>query len=407
MITSTKTTLRDLFAKAQKNEQSKVATSHQDERFLVLKPGRRYRVRLLFSPTEKRSGPFIETKIHRNYNPNLRKFTKVLCPSSDYLEGYEGYKMCPICQAAGKFYEKAQLGDANAQKMYNSIKRITENYAVVYVVQDSLEGEGNVAGKIKILKYGFDIQKVFDRFVMGKPVKGEPEIDPEEVIGYDAFDLENGRDLIISVGSKKVGAQVYPEYNASFSGKYSSVPLTEEEVADAVKKLRFDEDFFVDYNMNAINAFYKEIVLKESGADLDINEDKSDDEGEDEDDSEVFKKPVKKVTPAKKFDLEDDDVEVEPAKPAKPAKKVPVIEDEDDDEDDLKYEDDEEEKPVKKTAPVKKSSASKFDLDDDDEEEEQVKPVKKAKKVVEKEPEPSKDKDDEDDEDWEFKDDDE
>ena len=402
MITSTKTTLRDLFAKAQKNEQSKVTTSHQDERFLVLKPGRRYRVRLLFSPTEKRSGPFIETKIHRNYNPNLRKYTKVLCPSSDYLEGYEGYKMCPVCQAAGKFYEKAQLGDANAQKMYNSIKRITENYAVVYVVQDSLEGEGNVAGKIKILKYGFDIQKVFDRFVMGKPVKGEPEIDPEEVIGYDAFDLENGRDLIISVGSKKVGAQVYPEYNASFSGKYSSVPLTEEEVADAVKKLRFDEDFFVDYDMNAINAFYKEIVLKESGADLDINEDKSDDEGEDEDDSEVFKKPVKKVAPAKKFDLEDDEEE-EPTKSAKSVKKAPVIEDEDD-EDDLKYEDDEEEKPVKKVAPTKKSSASKFDLDDDEDEEEPVKPVKKAKKVVEKEPEPSED---EDDEDWEFNEDDE
>ena len=402
MITSTKTTLRDLFAKAQKNEQSKVTTSHQDERFLVLKPGRRYRVRLLFSPTEKRSGPFIETKIHRNYNPNLRKYTKVLCPSSDYLEGYEGYKMCPVCQAAGKFYEKAQLGDANAQKMYNSIKRITENYAVVYVVQDSLEGEGNVAGKIKILKYGFDIQKVFDRFVMGKPVKGEPEIDPEEVIGYDAFDLENGRDLIISVGSKKVGAQVYPEYNASFSGKYSSVPLTEEEVADAVKKLRFDEDFFVDYDMNAINAFYKEIVLKESGADLDINEDKSDDEGEDEDDSEVFKKPVKKVAPAKKFDLEDDEEE-ESTKSAKSVKKAPVIEDEDD-EDDLKYEDDEEEKPVKKVASAKKSSASKFDLDDDEDEEEPVKPVKKAKKVVEKEPEPSED---EDDEDWEFNEDDE
>lgn len=402
MITSTKTTLRDLFAKAQKNEQSKVTTSHQDERFLVLKPGRRYRVRLLFSPTEKRSGPFIETKIHRNYNPNLRKYTKVLCPSSDYLEGYEGYKMCPVCQAAGKFYEKAQLGDANAQKMYNSIKRITENYAVVYVVQDSLEGEGNVAGKIKILKYGFDIQKVFDRFVMGKPVKGEPEIDPEEVIGYDAFDLENGRDLIISVGSKKVGAQVYPEYNASFSGKYSSVPLTEEEVADAVKKLRFDEDFFVDYDMNAINAFYKEIVLKESGADLDINEDKSDDEGEAEDDSEVFKKSVKKVAPAKKFDLEDDEEE-EPTKPAKSVKKAPVIEDEDD-EDDLKYEDDEEEKPVKKVASTKKSSASKFDLDDDEDEEESVKPVKKAKKVVEKEPEPSED---EDDEDWEFNEDDE
>lgn len=404
MITSTKTTLRDLFAKAQKNEQSKVAASYQDERFLVLKPGRRYRVRLLFSPTEKRSGPFIETKIHRNYNPNLRKYTKVLCPSSDYLEGYEGYKMCPVCQAAGKFYEKAQLGDANAQKMYNSIKRITENYAVVYVVQDSLEGEGNVAGKIKILKYGFDIQKVFDRFVMGKPVKGEPEIDPEEVIGYDAFDLENGRDLIISVGSKKVGAQVYPEYNASFSGKYSSVPLTEEEVVDAVKKLRFDEDFFVDYDMNAINAFYKEIVLKESGADLDINEDKSDDEGEDEDDSEVFKKPVKKVTPAKKFDLEDDEEE-EPTKSAKSVKKAPVIEDEDD-EDDLKYEDDEEEKPVKKVASAKKSSASKFDLDDDEDEDEEepVKPVKKAKKVVKKEPEPSED---EDDEDWEFNEDDE
>ena len=265
-----------------------------------------------------------------------------------------------------------------------------------------MEGEGNVAGKIKILKYGFDIQKVFDRFVMGKPVKGEPEIDPEEVIGYDAFDLENGRDLIISVGSKKVGAQVYPEYNASFSGKYSSVPLTEEEVADAVKKLRFDEDFFVDYDMNAINAFYKEIVLKESGADLDINEDKSDDEGEDEDDSEVFKKPVKKVAPAKKFDLEDDEEE-EPTKPAKSVKKAPVIEDEDD-EDDLKYEDDEEEKPVKKVASTKKSSASKFDLDDDEDEEEPVKPVKKAKKVVEKEPEPSED---EDDEDWEFNEDDE
>lgn len=388
--TTTKDQLRALFIKAQKNEQEKSVKSFADDRFLKFKIGNTYTLRLLFCPGPQRTTPFIEQRVHRNWNANLRKYTRVVCASSPYIGGYEGYKSCPICQAAAGFYPKKEAGDANAKIMYDTAKAVTENFAVVYVVDDGVKDEEQSArGKIKIIKYGFDIQKVLDMYVMGKEVKGSAKIPDSEIVGFEAFDLEAGRNLLISVSAKKAGEITFPNYTASFSTKLTAIPLTEEDVEAAFKELRFDEDFYVSSDPKAINAFYKNFILK-NGTELDIQED-SDEDSELSDDTadadEVFETKSNVRAVGKKtsniedeedeedeeddlsFDVEDDDEDEEPVitpakKQTKKITKKPVIEDDEDDEDFADFEAEEPAPAKKKT--VKSDKKASTDIDEED-----------------------------------------
>ena len=324
-------TLRDLFNKAQKAEQTK-SSKFVDERLLKCQIGSSYKLRLLYCPSEERTSPFIEQRIHRNWNPNLKKYTRVVCPSSPYLDGYEGYKACPVCQAAASLYQKKQAGDANAKILYDTAKSITENYAVVYVVSDTTEGEANATGQIKIIKYGFDIQKILDMYVMGKEVKGSPKLDDDELVGFDAFELQNGRNLVITVSEKKVGDVRFPSYTASFSSRTSDIPLTQEDVEEAFAKLRFDEDFYVKADQKEISDFYKNFIQRGS---LDVEEEFDEENAElvndDDEADEVFNTKDKLAKKSKPVIEEDDDDEVPVKKSKAPAKKQVVEEDEDDD----------------------------------------------------------------------------
>ena len=372
-------TLRDLFNKAQKAEQTK-SSKFVDERLLKFQIGSSYKLRLLYCPSEERTSPFIEQRIHRNWNPNLKKYTRVVCPSSPYLDGYEGYKACPVCQAAASLYQKKQAGDANAKILYDTAKSITENYAVVYVVSDTTEGEANATGQIKIIKYGFDIQKILDIYVMGKEVKGSPKLDDDELVGFDAFELQNGRNLVITVSEKKVGDVHFPSYTASFSSRTSDIPLTQEDVEEAFAKLRFDEDFYVKADQKEISDFYKNFIQRGS---LDVEEEFDEENAElvndDDEADEVFNtkdKPAKKSKPV----IEEDDDDEDDIPMPKKSKKVLIEEDEEDDDLNMDFDgdnDDEEEIVVKK--PTKKSKPV---IEEDDEEEVPVKKSKTTKKQV-------------------------
>ena len=275
----TKDALNKLFNKAQKTEQEKAIVKTTDSRFLQMLPGNTYKVRLLFLPTKNRQTPFIETKLHRHYNPNFKSYTEVICPTSEYLDGNAGFEKCPICSMLSTIWKQVELGDKEARKIYDANKRVTKNYAVVYVVKDPVESENNQTGKFKILRYGWDLQKVLDRFVMGKAVKGKPVLDEDEIVGFDAFDVDEGRDFIITVARTEVttpnGKINFNSYGGSFSTKKTAVNVKLDDLPKIFKELKFDEDFLIPSDPDKLNEFYKNYVIGSSNKvikELDIDE---------------------------------------------------------------------------------------------------------------------------------------
>ena len=351
-----KNKLKAIFKKAQTNAKARSAEIANeggrsiDDRFLQLKIGNTYHLRLLYLPVGKREKPFIELQVHRHFDPTTRRYTRVICPTSEHLLGSAGFDKCPVCRAMSDLWKAGQAGDKQAAEVYRQNRRTQENYAVVYVVKDSLTENSN-AGQVKILKYGFEIAKFLNANCLGIAAKGDPEPDPDEVIGFEAFDLENGRNLVIKVGKKDVrGANgeiiSFPAYSTAFSQKTSSIDLTEEDLPKVFKDLRFDESFFTEADDKALLDFYKNFVNPESEA----APEKSEEEEEDVP-YEFEKKAPKKEkssSPASKFFDEVEDEETEEKS------------------EDSSDEEEEEEVAPKKAAPKKAKAASKeedFDLD--------------------------------------------
>ena len=349
-----KNKLKAIFKKAQTNAKARSAemtneTRTVDDRFLQLKIGNTYHLRLLYLPVEKREKPFIELQVHRHFDPTTRKYTRVVCPTSEHLLGSAGFDKCPVCRAMSDLWKAGQAGDKKASEAYRANRRTQENYAVVYVVKDSLTENSN-AGQVKILKYGFEIAKFLNANCLGIAAKGDPEPDPDEVIGFEAFDLENGRNLVIKVGKKDVrGANgeiiSFPAYSTSFSQKTSAIDITEDDLPKIFKDLRFDESFFTEADNKALLDFYKNFVNPESEAAPEKSEEEEDVPYEFE---KKAPKKEKSSSPASKFfdEVEDEDTEEKS--------------------EDSSDEEEEEEVAPKKAAPKKAKAASKeedFDLD--------------------------------------------
>lgn len=332
-----KNKLRAIFKKAQeaaKTQATAMNEARADDRFLKLKVGNTYHLRLLYYPVKNREKPFIELQTHSHFDPETRQYSKVVCPTSEHIDGSAGFDKCPICRAVSDFWKAAQNGkDPDAERMYRENRRSQESYAVVYVVKDS-SAENSMSGQVKILKYGYEISKFLNANCLGIAARGEPEPDPEEVVGFEAFDLEKGRNLVIKVGKKDVRKEdgkivSYPSYSLAFSQKYSSVPLTEDDLPRIFKELRFDEDFFKPVDSKAILNFYKNFVNPDA-----------------EEPEAVNDKPVK----VKTSDLEKDDEEID-------------VEDE---EETSSVDDEVEEEPTPKSESVKKAKKpadDDFDLD--------------------------------------------
>lgn len=351
-----KNKLKAIFKKAQTNAKARSAEIANeggrsiDDRFLQLKIGNTYHLRLLYLPVGKREKPFIELQVHRHFDPTTRRYTRVICPTSEHLLGSAGFDKCPVCRAMSDLWKAGQAGDKQAAEVYRQNRRTQENYAVVYVVKDSLTENSN-AGQVKILKYGFEIAKFLNANCLGIAAKGDPEPDPDEVIGFEAFDLENGRNLVIKVGKKDVRGSngeiiSFPAYSTAFSQKTSSIDLTEEDLPKVFKDLRFDESFYTEADDKALLDFYKNFVNPESEAAPAKSE-----EVEEDVPYEFEKKAPKKEkssSPASKFfdEVEDEDTEEKS--------------------EDSSEEEEEEEVAPKKAAPKKAKAASKeedFDLD--------------------------------------------
>ena len=384
-----------MFAKAFKQEQDKAAAarsrennkdSFKDPRFIEFVGGNTYKFRLLYCPNTEtgRSTPIITQYTHTYYDRENKKYYSSICTSSNYLDGHT--KNCPICSLANRIWaignKAKQAGTPSllAEKLYRQYKRKLSTYAVVYVVNDSYNPDNN--GTCKIVRFGDTMTKFIDQYVFGKPVRDkngkETQIDPDLVLGFDAFNIDNGRDLIITTTTKSFetadGEQKnYCDYSAQFSPKYTSVDISEQELPAIFDDLNFDADFFKPVDKNAQQEYIsvmtqQDILAKDLGNNVDIFEDESSAKktvASDifEEDAEEVKQPlppVKEESRKKKVVVEDEAEIPAPAKKSPPAKKQE--DEEDEDFGDIFEDEAETPAPTKKSAPAKKQE----DEDDDD-----------------------------------------
>lgn len=239
--------LKDLFEKSKQDEINRIeneakSNTFVDDRIVQMKPGHQYSFRLMYPIDPKTNKPlkhpFINRKDHSYFDEVKKQRFEVVCPSTEYLlSGKVGYFRCAICQELRKMKPEADAGSKSAKATYDRLRRKDIGYALVYVVSNPTKPETN--GTFMILRYKYTIMEFLKRKVYGIDMKTGKQLDIK-TIGFEAFDLENGLNLDIDVTLKGE----YPQYSCEFSRDYTSVPVTQEDVLNATKALKFVDDFY-------------------------------------------------------------------------------------------------------------------------------------------------------------------
>ena len=247
--------------------EKKSRSVNEDPRIIKWSQGNTYRLRLLFTTTDKRDNPFINKNVHSYYNEETKESAWVTCPTSEYLEDLRGFNSCPTCKKLSVYWKESQAGSVSAGELYKQFKRRFYGFAPVFVVSDSANPDNN--GKVMIMKYGFKIYEYLKLNIWGVNVKSKQVVEGDELIGPDAFDLKSGYDLIVSVTANNTQVGKFNAYNMSFSKKQTAVPLSEADVEKAVKEFKFDEDFCTQSSKADLENFYNSYVFqKEIKGDL-------------------------------------------------------------------------------------------------------------------------------------------
>ena len=264
--------LEDLFNAAHTEEIEKTKITNKpslknDPRMIHFKPGNTFRFRLLLTPGDTRTQPFINKNTHVFYDKEgSNRLNYVVCSTSEYMAGRNGYNQCQTCGQLNNWYDEGfNKGSQSSKELYRTFRRQFNGFVLVYVINDPLNEENN--GTVKIMRYGVNIRKYLKAKIHGVNDKDNSVIEGADAIGIEAFKLKGGRDLIITVSEKEVfednKKKVYPEYTCEFASKTSDIPLTEKQAEKDAKELRFDEDFYEVSTQEERDAFYKEFVLRE------------------------------------------------------------------------------------------------------------------------------------------------
>jgi len=263
--------LEELFNAAHTEELEKTKITSKpslknDPRLIHFKPGNTFRFRLLLTPGDERKSPFINKNTHVFYDKEgSNRLNYVVCSTSEYMAGRNGYNQCQTCGQLNKWWDEGQKGSQTSKELYSTFRRQFNGFVLVYVINDPLNEENN--GTVKIMRYGANIRKYLKAKIHGINDKDDSVIEGADSIGIEAFKLKGGRDLIITVGEKPViengKKKVYPEYTCEFASKTSDISLTEKQSEKCAKELRFDEDFYEVSTKEERDAFYKEFVLRE------------------------------------------------------------------------------------------------------------------------------------------------
>lgn len=197
----------------------KKATSSSFQDFLKTEIGKTYIVRLLPN-IQNLDRSFYHYFNHMWTSLSTNQMTSVLCPST-YGE------RCPIDEYRFKVYRSG----SDAEKEQSKILRRNENWLVnAYVISDPTNPENE--GKIKILRYGKQLDKIITDAMSG---------DDAKYFGHRIFDLsENGCDFRIKVDKNEGGYATYVSSKFLPAGPINGVSNNGDkinEIYDGVKQL--------------------------------------------------------------------------------------------------------------------------------------------------------------------------
>tara|TARA_R110002020_G_scaffold90534_36_gene220549 strand:+ start:179 stop:1162 length:984 start_codon:yes stop_codon:yes gene_type:complete len=256
--------------KEKASNRAKKTNGYYDDRFISFEAGKKYKFRLLWFDDEspetnpdRRDGAFLETYIHSAKDDGGKRHN-ITCPTS-FDQSAAGFKSCKCCETASSLYKSGKEGSKKDEDLYSLYKRKFHGYALVYVVSDGSNPENN--GKVKMMHYSIRAKKFFDAEIYGiedtwNKNEDEDQVDDdsgEEEVGFGAFQIENGYDLIVTV--KKNGK--WNDYNYKFARNASDIEIDERTANEQIKALDFD-GLRKRTPANEIENFYTDVMLGNS-----------------------------------------------------------------------------------------------------------------------------------------------
>jgi hypothetical protein len=253
--------------KNQKNEQQTKTSGFDDPRFVQFQAGNAYRFRLLYWENPEpvhRNGPFLEYYNHSTKDRRGNRQT-IICPTT--FEPKAGFKKCPTCENNSRLWKSYEGGNQVDGDLYKQFKRKFHGYAMVYVVSDPVTPENN--GSVKMMHYTIRTKKWFDREIFGikSTWKSDGESTTDDVsdpVGIDAFKLDNGYDLIMTV--TKQGE--WNNYEPKFARKPTSVEVDSVKLEADIKELDFDGTLRRSTEPEIENFFRNVVLDADSGLDI-------------------------------------------------------------------------------------------------------------------------------------------
>lgn len=230
-----------------------------DPRLLVPMKGHSYTCRLISISNAKsgRKSPFILKWNHTSTNLNMTtgKYETefVTCPTTAYTNVENPFEACPCCTAAGQLWKQFdETKQEKYRKMFDRAKRRFAAFIVVLVISNTENAEFN--GKIMIMVLNNrNVYKDFCAFLDNGGKK----------LFFNNFDNPEAKNVVITVGSEKTESGDYRRFTFEevVSGKKLCSEVTPEWTAkflkDSIVPLRFDEDFMLPFDIDAMNIFYE------------------------------------------------------------------------------------------------------------------------------------------------------
>ena len=314
--------IKELFAQLKKDEATKLETKKEFVSFdnpheIKFKRSNTYKFKLLyFVPDDStRVTPFINQFSHTFWDDDAvgSKLQKIVCSTSEYLDGNRGFKKCKVCSRLSEFWNEAQDGSKTAKKRYDLFKRKFNGYVLVYVINDPGKKENN--GTVKVMRYGKDIQEYLNKEILGIDTN-KNDMSYTDAVGYSGFGVSDSYDFIVSVGEKSATLangekRTYNKYDCKFSRNKSTVEVDEKAVESMAAEIDFDGKYFVPFDEEkSLKFFNKYITSFEENEDITPNiPPKSKIEKEPEDDGGMVYEPSIQVDKPVEVEVPEEDPE--------------------------------------------------------------------------------------------------
>lgn len=224
----------------------------------------------------------------------------VTCPTT---HGPNNFDKCDTCTHNNKLYNSwKDTGMERDKTLYDMYKRKFNGFALCYVIVDGSTPENN--GHAKYFRFSIRQHRWLQREIHGivSSYDDEQTDDSFEKVGFDAFDLDKGYDLIISVS--KQGD--YLNYDYKFARKATAIKYNIETLEAEITEIDFDKNITSSTDEDLQN-FYRTVVISSDEIDdiprqdsgvaseeipvddiKDVNEEMASDDSEDDSEDDVL-----------------------------------------------------------------------------------------------------------------------